>query len=608
MRIEDSFRRVKIDEELEGRLFSRLNEFLAPFTPESIYAKNLRSDILALDLLKNVFRKEAFVYHLKDDKEEIYLIYKGEKYEYSTKIKKIISLALKELRHSSNRNSVNEVYFHIHINTELNRDKIEVLRRFVVTKNNYVFDRIEGKMLEKTYRNVHYFYELFSEELMYNEVIDKNFKVLREWLDSGQITEDQDLKRIPEMESLWNNLISLLPWPIKIPVEYDPNAKAPRWMQFLDEVLEKRFHTAIKRFIGYALYPEIISKLPSVAALVGEGSNGKSVFLKVIEALFGRENISHVTAQELGGRFAKVDIVGKLLNIAGDLPPHGIPNIGVFKQITGGDRGRADRKHKDAIDAEFTAKHIFSANQLPSNVSDKTYAFYRRWLIFIFPRTFDEKTADPFLPEKLLNELPGIFNWALEGYKELKESMSFDYPLSIGEIMDLYEYASNSLARFINEECEEASFEDWITFEEFYKLYSSYCKEYNLTPKADSVVGRELKSVAPYIIRDVKKIRGEKKRILRGVRVNYIPPAERQNLIAEMEKRFGKNILEYGMEEDEEEIGNGNLYIFKKPITIMGKAYTEGQIINKDDLPKEVLENLLLDGHLEKYGGGEGDG
>ena len=129
-----------------------------------------------------------------------------------------------------------------------------------------------------------------------------------------------------------------------------------------------------------------------------------------------------------------------------------------------------------------------------------------------------------------------------------------------------------------------------------------------MTPKADSVVGRELKSVAPYIIRDAKKIRGEKKRILRGVRVNYIPPAERQNLIAEMEKRFGKNILEYGMEEDEEEIGNGNLYIFKKPITIMGKAYTEGQIINKDDLPKEVLENLLLDGHLEKYGGGEGDG
>jgi putative DNA primase/helicase len=58
---------------------------------------------------------------------------------------------------------------------------------------------------------------------------------------------------------------------------------------------------------------------------------------------------------------------------------------------------------------------LFSANKIPSS-RDRTHAFYRRWLIIPFTRTFNGEggnpTPDKGLRDKLHAELPGIFNGA----------------------------------------------------------------------------------------------------------------------------------------------------------------------------------------------------
>jgi len=46
---------------------------------------------------------------------------------------------------------------------------------------------------------------------------------------------------------------------------------------------------------------------------------------------------------------------------------------------------------------------------------------WRRILVIEFPRTFSEEEMDRDLEGKLIGELSGIFNWALEGYKRLKK-------------------------------------------------------------------------------------------------------------------------------------------------------------------------------------------
>ena len=53
---------------------------------------------------------------------------------------------------------------------------------------------------------------------------------------------------------------------------------------------------------------------------MGRGRNGKTVFLNVLQALAGSDNISSVPLQVLAeNRFAAAELVGKLGNICGDI-------------------------------------------------------------------------------------------------------------------------------------------------------------------------------------------------------------------------------------------------------------------------------------------------
>ncbi len=642
MKIEDSFRRIEIYEDLERKIRGRLNQFLAPFGPESNYAKTSRSDTLAQDLMDRVLRKEGFLYHPSWENEKVYIIYQGEVFDYSTEIKKLISEALKHLGISRNKNKIADVYYHIHLNTQILEEKLNILENYITTRNHYVLDRVTGEFLQITFKNLNKFYSLFSRELGPNDRIiegitkiqklieyssldqqqlEEKIKTLGDMIEwkkkeredaktdireleimkaiptlnlQGAISEDTDLSYLEEVKELWFYLVSLLPWPIKLPVDYDPNAKAPRWEQFLNEVMDKKYHTAIKRYIGYALYPKVLSKFPDIVVLLGEGSNGKSVFLQTIEAIFGERHISHIPIQELSGRFSKAPLVKKLLNIAGELPKKGIKDTGYLKEMTGGDTVMVEEKYKQPHPAKIYAKHIYSSNELPETF-DKTYAFYRRWMIFIFPRTFKDNEADSMLLDKLLKELPGIFNWVLEGYKEFLEAMDFGYPHTVEEIMDMYELASNSLNRFINEECEEAPGEI-IPFSEFYKLYYAFCSEHNLTPKADTVVGRELKKVASYVESDRKKINGKKTRVLCNIKVNYIPISERQNIIAEMERRFG-----FKFDESQDTPEDENILV--KAREDLKIALPEGNLEMKNGeikkIPTKVAKILIQKGKVD---------
>jgi putative DNA primase/helicase len=57
----------------------------------------------------------------------------------------------------------------------------------------------------------------------------------------------------------------------------------------------------------------------------------------------------------------------------------------------------------------------------PPVISDQSHGMWRRIWVLEFNRRFTEKDMDRQLEEKLVGELSGIFNWALEGYNKLKE-------------------------------------------------------------------------------------------------------------------------------------------------------------------------------------------
>ena len=116
------------------------------------------------------------------------------------------------------------------------------------------------------------------------------------------------------------------------------------------------------------------------------------VLLDLLTYLLGEENVSHVAQDLEENRFKVAELYGKLANIFADLPNKRLQSSSMFKTLVSGDRITAERKHEHPFAFRNHAKLIFSANALPGS-NDRTYAFYRRWLIIPFEQTFNGKRA-----------------------------------------------------------------------------------------------------------------------------------------------------------------------------------------------------------------------
>ena len=124
--------------------------------------------------------------------------------------------------------------------------------------------------------------------------------------------------------------------------------------------------------------------------LFGCGDNGKSVFIKLIESFVGRQNTSHVTLQDLDNdRFSSADLYGKSVNVFADLKATKLSSTGNFKTLVSGDSVRAQHKYGQPFSFRNHAKLVFSANRIPDS-DDTSHAYYKRWLILPFERSFTE--------------------------------------------------------------------------------------------------------------------------------------------------------------------------------------------------------------------------
>jgi putative DNA primase/helicase len=87
---------------------------------------------------------------------------------------------------------------------------------------------------------------------------------------------------------------------------------------------------------------------------------------------------------------------------------------------------------------------------------------------------FQDHEQDHDLAEKLMAELPGIFNWAVEGYRRLKVAEQFTLPKSSARLNADIKRASSGVQQSIEETC--ALDPDVITTEaDLYRAYMAWC-------------------------------------------------------------------------------------------------------------------------------------
>lgn len=135
----------------------------------------------------------------------------------------------------------------------------------------------------------------------------------------------------------------------------------------------------ITKYMAYCLTLDY--SLKTFMILCGQSNTGKSVLLRFIDHLVGRANVSSLSMHELSMRFYPAQLYGTLLNSCGDngaLPLSSIENL---KKITGGDPIMHEKKGKEPFFFVSFAKLIFSFNQLPLQLEEKSNAFYKRMRI-----------------------------------------------------------------------------------------------------------------------------------------------------------------------------------------------------------------------------------
>jgi putative DNA primase/helicase len=208
----------------------------------------------------------------------------------------------------------------------------------------------------------------------------------------------------------------------KIPVAYNPDADAYEFETVIEEILDKEDIPVMQELFGYCL---VMSYKAGVSFwFLGEGGNGKSTVIEVLESMLGLNNVTRLSLSQFTSHtnFDIVNLYGSLANISQEPRVKDNLETNVLKAITGNDYIQGNIKYEQGAKRfKNTAKLIVVANSLPK-IEDESYGFWSRVLPIPFPNTFRRVDGEIIgLGEKLSTpeNLSGILNWALEGLDRL---------------------------------------------------------------------------------------------------------------------------------------------------------------------------------------------
>jgi len=240
------------------------------------------------------------------------------------------------------------------------------------------------------------------------------------------------------------------------PVEYDPDAECPRWLDFLNRVTDGRDGISgfLQRVIGYAL--TAITSLQVWFLLFGRGANGKSVFLGTISAMLG--DYARTADSTTFLAYNPSSIRNDVARLRGARMVTAIEAEGekrlaevLVKQLTGGDTVSARFLYGEIFEFRPECKLFLAANHKP-RITGTDLATWRRIRLIPFTVTIPEDEQDPDLADKLKEELPGVLAWAVRGCLQWQES-GLQPPDEVTAAVQDYRDEQDVLGAFLNECC-----------------------------------------------------------------------------------------------------------------------------------------------------------
>lgn len=244
---------------------------------------------------------------------------------------------------------------------------------------------------------------------------------------------------------------------------YDPDAKCPVWEKFLHQVfwdedaqsVDRQKVSLLQEWFGLNLVHDL--SFHKILNLIGPPRSGKGTICNVLTELVGEENVASPQLNQLLKDTGLAQLVGKQTAIVADSRIGGTMAdrelmVAMLLSISGDDYVSVGRKYKSDLKIKLPCRFTIAANML-GVLPDASGALAARSLFLETSQSFVGR-EDRSLLSKIRVELPGIFNWAMEGLIRLKGLGDFLQPMASMHLVRQAEAIQNPLGEFIKEFCD----------------------------------------------------------------------------------------------------------------------------------------------------------
>ncbi len=255
----------------------------------------------------------------------------------------------------------------------------------------------------------------------------------------------------------------------------------------------------VQMFFGGALLGR--TNKDSIGILWGNGSNGKSTFVKVIKKAFGEYGktvnpellLQQKNSSMQSSEFTFASLKGARLLTMSETDEGERMSDKTIKKLTSGEEISAQKKFGDQFEFEPTFTPVMSTNNLPA-IRSKDYGIWRRIFLIPFLVKFTDETKDIHMPEKLNAELPQILGWLIQGCLKLNKEHNgvIPKPKCLEEALADYKNNMDVVNLYIANNCQ--NFPGYKTsaarlFQD-YKMWARNNNEYDMSEsrfKADMI-------------------------------------------------------------------------------------------------------------------------
>jgi P4 family phage/plasmid primase-like protien len=280
--------------------------------------------------------------------------------------------------------------------------------------------------------------------------------------------------------------------------DYDTGAAPPiLWLKFLEEIFgdDPEALQLLQEWFGYCLMGDTSQQ--KMILIVGPPRSGKGTMARVIEKLLGPRNVVGPTASSLAQNFGLQPLIGKSLAIISDARFRGRQDAALERllSISGEDAVSVDRKYLTPVNIRLPVRFMLLSNELPQFI-DASGAIANRFMIVRLTKSFLGH-ENRHLTEELCTELPGILNWAIEGWFRLHERGNFVQPASGREAQAEMEDLASPVVAFVRDLC-ITSVGSRVLVDPLFGSWNEWCEREGIVrPGSKQQFGRDLRAVIP---------------------------------------------------------------------------------------------------------------